>query len=755
VSPPPEPAAASAIAPPAAPRARRARAWLEAAVAAALYALATPWLLRPWFLSRDSLPHVPGAYGTMADADLYLNVWILAWIAHAALTDPARIFDGNIFHPAANTIVGSENMLAHLPVTAPVLALTGNALTMLKAFVLESFVLSGLAMFLFVRHHTRSFAAAVLAGAAYTFTQYRAATIPQPQYLGSQYLPLALLFVDLWLERRRIVYVVALALAIALQALACVYVGFFTLIAVPVYAAVRLLQVGERKATAAGGLAAAFAGGLLLLVPAALPYLRGRAEGVLPEHDPQMIRSFSWPPWQYLSPVFLQWAGAVPVALVVADLGARFVRRLRRFAGASNAPEIALWAVVGVGAVLAAGPVLDVAGLSLPLPYLLLYRVVPGFSSVRVPVRFVIVVAAGLAALAGFAYARWTRSWGPAPRTAVALALAAACVVAAAPSPSPIMPARLGDQAPPVYRWLAAQPEHGAVLEVPGSDAADDVIGNLRNGRYMVASTIHWRPLVNGYTAYPPPAAPLLAAGIRDMPRPEALALLRDVAGLRWVLVHRSQLTGEEARPWRQRNLPGLELVRQFDDVDVYRVTESSARAWREEVDARSRRPAADTLPGLPTTALDPACRAARLLAVEAPPHVQPVPLPRRVPVRFENLSDCPWPALGVRGDGLVALTYRWTSPSGAVQEPGTVSRLVHDVAPHATVDTTLLVTPPVGELGTWTLEVLLFQQGLDEPLARATREVVLRAPAVAANHGVPSAAAEATTPAPGPTPAR
>src|SRR5690606_8946346 len=134
--------------------------------AAVLYAFAVPWVYRPWFTARDAFPHATDLMGPLTDADLFLNVWILAWIAHAAWTDPARLLDGNIFHPAAGTIVGSENMLAHLPFTAPVLAATGDAVTMLKAYVFESVVLSGLGMFLYVRHHTRSFAAALVAGAA-------------------------------------------------------------------------------------------------------------------------------------------------------------------------------------------------------------------------------------------------------------------------------------------------------------------------------------------------------------------------------------------------------------------------------------------------------------------------------------------------------------------------------------------------------------------------------------------------------------
>ena len=134
-------------------------------LAAALFVVVTPWVLRPWLLARDLLPRDAGAYSAMENADLYLNAWILAWIARAAANDPGAMFDGNIFHPAANTIAGSENMLAHLPVTLPVMAATGSALAVLKAMALESFVLAGLFMFLFARHQTGSSAAALVAGA--------------------------------------------------------------------------------------------------------------------------------------------------------------------------------------------------------------------------------------------------------------------------------------------------------------------------------------------------------------------------------------------------------------------------------------------------------------------------------------------------------------------------------------------------------------------------------------------------------------
>jgi hypothetical protein len=288
--------------------------------------------------------------------------------------------------------------------------------------------------------------------------------------------------------------------------------------------------------------------------------------------------------------------------------------------------------------------------------------------------------------------------------------------------------AGLGAAAPPVYTWIAAQPGDGSVLEIPGTASGDDVVGNVRSGRYMVASTIHWKPLVNGWTAYPPHVAPLLAAAIRDLPDDDALALLVDASALHWVVVHRDQLSADEAARWPRGDLPGLRLARSFGDTELYEVVRPRERDLRAEIARRSREPAALSLGGTATDALSDGCRAASIDAVDAPARVLPIPVPRRVRVRFTNASPCPWPALGVRPEGLVALGYRWTSPSGVHDPPGAVSRLLGDVAPGAAVDATMLVTPPVGEPGAWRLEVILFQQGGGAPLATATRTVELRA---------------------------
>jgi hypothetical protein len=53
-------------------------------------------------------------------ADARLIVWALAWDVHALVTQPLRLFDANIFHPAPGMLAGAENLLATALAVAPV-----------------------------------------------------------------------------------------------------------------------------------------------------------------------------------------------------------------------------------------------------------------------------------------------------------------------------------------------------------------------------------------------------------------------------------------------------------------------------------------------------------------------------------------------------------------------------------------------------------------------------------------------------------
>ena len=51
--------------------------------------------------------------------DPLFSIWRLAWVAHALSTNTARLFDGNIFHPTANTLTFSDAMMLEGALAAP------------------------------------------------------------------------------------------------------------------------------------------------------------------------------------------------------------------------------------------------------------------------------------------------------------------------------------------------------------------------------------------------------------------------------------------------------------------------------------------------------------------------------------------------------------------------------------------------------------------------------------------------------------
>jgi hypothetical protein len=246
----------------------------------------------------------------------------------------------------------------------------------------------------------------------------------------------------------------------------------------------------------------------------------------------------------------------------------------------------------------------------------------------------------------------------------------------------------------------------------------------------MLASTTHWRPLLNGYTGHNPPIARFYNAITRRFPDPRALRILTDAVDVDWLILHRDELLEHERARWNDVRVPGLTSVARFGGDEVFRVEAPPERPWRERLGAEMLGASRETLDGLPTAPLPPPCRRARILDVGTPPVLAMLPLALPIRVVFENASPCPWPTLGVRPEGLVGLTYAWTAPDGSAYTypPAPFSPLARAVAPAAIVDDTLVVVPPSGAEGLWRLDVRLVQWGDPVPLAEKTVSVEARA---------------------------
>ena len=206
-------------------------------------------------------------------------------------------------------------------------------------------------------------------------------------------------------------------------------------------------------------------------------------------------------------------------------------------------------------------------------PYRILYEYVPGFEGVRAPARFAMIVAFMLAALGGYGAAVLARSpWGS----------RLLCVVAAmfllegtavpflvngvtppsgfrAPEARLYRPAR----APAIYREVERTLGDGVLAELPLGHPDFDL-------RAMYYSTVHWRPILNGYSGFFPPHYGQLAFALGELPRhPELSVAALQAAGATHVLVHEGAYLGNEGAQTSDalRGQGAIELYRDGTDA--------------------------------------------------------------------------------------------------------------------------------------------------------------------------------------------
>jgi hypothetical protein len=166
------------------------------------------------------------------------------------------------------------------------------------------------------------------------------------------------------------------------------------------------------------------------------------------------------------------------------------------------------------------------------LIYRALYEWVLPFRGMRVPARADILILVGTAVFAGFGMQRVVTLF----KSRRAASIAAAALVALAAVEYVASPAvrEVDDQVSPWYTWLGTQ--HDAVVfewpvTVPWR------LYNMIDVTYMYRSTLHWRPLVNGYSGYYPRSYTELLINMRSFPDTDSIEYLQ-ARGVTMLVVH-------------------------------------------------------------------------------------------------------------------------------------------------------------------------------------------------------------------------
>ncbi|MEW5912955.1 MAG: hypothetical protein AB1814_10395 [Thermodesulfobacteriota bacterium] len=550
-----------------------------------LYAAVTvPWL-SPFSLHLKDYIWDPG--------DSFLNAWALAWDWRALTSHPLSLFEGNILWPAAHSLAFSEHLIVQAILAAPVLVATGNPLFAHNLLLAVSFPLTGLGVYLLVKRLTGSFWAGLLAGFFFAFCPYRILQATRLQISTIQWLPFTFLFLHRWLDSRRWRDLLGLTLFYVLQSLSCGYWALYLTISLGLALCIVLPAHGRWRQRLTWEQLALFGGlSTVAMLPFFMPYLDVRAAmGFVRDLDE--VRFYSASPEHYLSAPannFLWgrllyplgraearlWVGLTPLLLALLGL---------LWPGPADARPQPRWLYLSLALaafVLSLGPEVTVAGRVLFTgPYRLLYEHFPGFSGLRTAARWGLFCWFFAAVLIGLGVAGLLARLGSGRLRALVIAgLAAALALEMWPTalagrgPQPV-PGTL----PPLVAWLKDRPGKGAVLELP--------LDNPRkNSFYAYLSAYHFRPLVNGYSGYFPRGHQALANLLLEPPSREVIEDLARM-GVRWVLVHRQQLSDRRQGPEIIGALEAnRDLVRKLTSwrwgmTEAFELTPPDAPAWK------------------------------------------------------------------------------------------------------------------------------------------------------------------------------
>ncbi len=334
--------------------------------------------------------------------DGLLITWFLNWDVHALTSGLAGIvnfYNANIFYPYRNTLVFSETMLPSALLTLPAVLIFKEPVLAYNINLILGFVLTGMAMYCLAYYLTKRQPVSILTAMLFTFSPIHLNYLPHLQLFNFWPIAFATLFL---LRKSRGGFIFFVLVATLTQTLSF----YFLLTEVVIY---WLLFPAERTWTLKTALVSLLVTGPFLLpywlVSRTWHYQRPITDAInfsLQFPGLLTVGNFSRlgnvvPPLTRTTPAYFG-----GVFIVLAGVMAFRLRQVK-----VNKVLIFFLMLVAVSFILALGPALHIYEntvhvgplRAIPLPYALLYYLVPGFSGMRTPSRWILLAAFAFAAL--------------------------------------------------------------------------------------------------------------------------------------------------------------------------------------------------------------------------------------------------------------------------------------------------------------------------------------------------------------------
>ena len=504
----------------------------------------------------------PGRYSRNDNADTQLNEWILAWVAHQLPRAPLQLFEANIFYPAHDALAFSEPLIVPGLLGAPLAWAGASPVLVYNLVLIAGFALTAFATFLLVERWTGRWAAGMLAGSAFAFNTHTLTRLAHVQGIHIYGLPLALLAADRLFRDGSKKAAAALAIALGLAAYTSGYLIVFAAVMLGIVAIALAPEWLRQWRRVVPGVALAGVASAIVVLPIYLPYRRAAIEQHM-VRTLDIVKEYSATPMGYLAAAgrihFSTWSGGFfkdPVDSFFPGV-TLIVLAVVALATARRESTVTRRRIVMVAVITIAGAVLSL-GTATPV-YGWLFHVFPPMQGLRAAARFGNLFLLGMAVLAGYGAARVRKP-------ALAAALIVLVNAEALRAPFTYQPF---SGIPPIYAMLRDEPGPVVVAEQPFFPRW----AIFQNATYVLNSTAHWRPLMNGYSGYTPDTYQKYADAFWYFPEDWAIKAMKD-AGVTHVVVHPAAFHKDH-----QEVLPAIEKRSDFelmgigpDNIRLYRL---------------------------------------------------------------------------------------------------------------------------------------------------------------------------------------
>lgn len=467
-----------------------------------------------------------------------------------------NLYDTRMFYPLKNTLALGNSQFVQSLMSLPVFLLTKDVFISAHAMVLLNFFLTYLVMYFLISHLTKSVPASILGGLIFSYNPYVMAQF-YFELLTLFWIPLIFLATEKMLEGKKSWATVLLFLFLG-QLISSFYYFAFLILTWPFYLGIRVVGVvRDVRGVGKGGLISL----IICLITGAFylqPYLgmkdsygMTRDLGNVMFHSATFGDFISTTTGNKLYGFILGnqlrdytehslFAGFVVYGLFITSL-VLFFRK--KYQPTINRVIVSLGIVWLIAFVLSFGPYFQIGEVLVPNIYLLFYKFVPLFDSLRAPSRFFVMGYFSMAILAGFAVKYWLGKLGRWGRSGVFLSLFLLISLEYQHNLAP--PFEIKDETKSFYQWLDQQPQIDVILELPIANELIEHPQLLRSyfddSKYLLYALDHQKKLINGNGSYNPLERTLLGQSLSiNFPSPNKLEQLKEM-GVDAIIVHQDE----------------------------------------------------------------------------------------------------------------------------------------------------------------------------------------------------------------------